>query len=38
MFKKIKLKGTTKIIPSILSNRPPCPGNILLVSLTFAFL
>ena len=28
--------GIAKIIPSILSNIPPCPGSISLVSLTFA--
>ena len=30
--------GKAKIIPSTLSRKPPCPGNISLVSLTFAFL
>ena len=28
-------KGKTKIIPSILSNNPPCPGMILPVFLIF---
>ena len=31
-------KGIANIIPSNLSNKPPCPGKILPVSLIFAFL
>ena len=34
----INADGKTKISPSILSSKPPCPGNILPVSFTFAFL
>ena len=35
---KIYANGIAKIIPSTLSSKPPCPGKILPVSLTLAFL
>ena len=34
---KINVIGNANKIPSILSNKPPCPGNIVPVSLTSAF-